>query len=312
MPPSQRRVEIKLQFDPEQKGTLLGKNGSTINRIQQESEGAQLEIGRGEECFIKVWGPAAAVARARKSLSALLHLDAPSKQVIEVPTEVLDMVIGKGGEAVKRLEVSHSVSIDSSRAADRSEPSRLKIRGSVDGVKSAMAAVNEIIDREKRVEEVLMVKSEHIGLLLGKGGGTVNQIQKSSGAVLSIAKRAENGEAATSHQSVTVRGNKGSVARAMDALEVVLQYKAECTEEVLVDAKMMPLLIGKGGGEINRIRAETGAAIDGEREEKEPRLKLRGSHEAVSKAKRLINEVRVRVSASVRVSVRVEGGGMRR
>ena len=71
---AQRRVEVKLVFDPEQKGTLLGKNGSTINRIQQQSEGAQLEIARGDECFIRVWGPSAAVARARKALVELLHL----------------------------------------------------------------------------------------------------------------------------------------------------------------------------------------------------------------------------------------------
>uniref|UniRef100_A0A7S2N7G6 K Homology domain-containing protein n=1 Tax=Haptolina brevifila TaxID=156173 RepID=A0A7S2N7G6_9EUKA len=165
----------------------------------------------------------------------------------------------------------------------------MKFRGSVDGVKQAIAAVSEIVDRERKIEEVLMVESQHIGQLLGKGGATVNMIQKTSGAGLSIAKRVENGDSAPS-QAVTVRGNKAAVAKAMAGLEAVLQYKAECSEEVLVDAKMMPLLIGKGGEEINRIRQETGAAIDGERDDSKPRLKLRGTRAAVEKAKAMISE----------------------
>ena len=54
---AQRRVEVKLKFDPEQKGTLLGKGGATINRVQQESQGASLEISKGDECTIRIWGP---------------------------------------------------------------------------------------------------------------------------------------------------------------------------------------------------------------------------------------------------------------
>ena len=32
---TQKRIELVVKFDPEQKGTLLGKGGTTINRIQQ-------------------------------------------------------------------------------------------------------------------------------------------------------------------------------------------------------------------------------------------------------------------------------------
>jgi len=140
-----------------------------------------------------------------------------------------------------------------------------------------------------------MVESQHIGLLLGKSGSTVNNIQRGSGAVLGIAKKPteEAADGGSTKQAVTVRGNKGQVAKALAMLEEVLQYNADCSEEVEVDARMMPQLIGKGGEEINRIRAETGAAIDGERDlsEAKPRLKLRGTHAAVEKAKRAINEV---------------------
>ena len=87
------------------------------------------------------------------------------------------------------------------------------------------------------------------------------------------------------NQAVTIRGNAAQVKRAQAALEAVLKYDAESNAVLVVDAAMMPLLIGKGGEEINRIRSVTGAAIDAERDEKKPQFKLRGSKEAVEAAR---------------------------
>ena len=69
----------------------------------------------------------------------------------------------------------------------------------------------------------------------------------------------------------------------------MLQYEAEATATIEVRADLMPLLIGKGGEEINRIRSVTGAAIDAERDEKKPQFKLRGSKEAVEAARPNLN-----------------------
>ena len=178
------------------------------------------------------------------------------------------------------------------------QPSRLKFRGSVEGVKAAVAQATALIERERRIEEIVQVETQHVGLLLGKNGTTINAIQSESGAVLDVQKRATNGEVsvgAAGSQAVTVRGNAAAVKKALAALEAVLQYNAECIEEVQVAPAMMPLLIGRGGEEINRIRLETGAAIDGERYDREkrdadkpPTLKLRGSKDAVEKAKAFI------------------------
>ena len=42
---------------------------------------SQLEISKGEECTIRIWGPYVAVNRARAELVKLLFLDAKSIQV---------------------------------------------------------------------------------------------------------------------------------------------------------------------------------------------------------------------------------------
>lgn len=312
---TKRRVEVTIKYAAEQKGTLLGKGGSTINRISTES-GAQLDLGKDTDYSIRVHGPAAAVKRAQELLNELLFLNAASVQTVDIPFEVVDAVVGKGGENLRRLQQMYKVSIDnlsqpapkkpgaeddgvaddkkgkkgrdgSKDGADKVAP-RYKIRGSVEGVKGALKEMMDIVDREKRVEEVVMVQSQHVGMLLGKGGTTINQIQRDSGAVLDMQKRADEG---SSTQAVTLRGNKAQVRKASELLEAVLKYKAESQDVLEVDAQMMPLLIGKGGEEINRIRQTTGAAIDAERDPEKPnQFKIRGTKDSVEAAMKALAE----------------------
>ena len=312
---TKKRVEVTIKYAAEQKGTLLGKGGSTINRISTES-GAHLDLGKDTDYSIRVHGPAAAVKRAQDLLNDLLFLNAASVQTVDIPLEVIDAVVGKGGENVRRLQQLYKVSIDNlsqpapkkagaeddgaaddrrgkkgkdgaKDGADKVAP-RYKIRGSIEGVKGALKEILDIVDREKRVEEVVMVQSQHVGMLLGKGGTTINQIQRDSGAVLDMQKRADEG---SSTQAVTLRGNKGQVRKASEALEAVLKYKAESQDVLEVDAQMMPLLIGKGGEEINRIRQTTGAAIDAERDPEKPnQFKIRGTKESVEAAMKALAE----------------------
>lgn len=301
---TRRRVEVTLRYSAEQKGTLLGKGGATINRISTES-GAQLELGKDPECSVRIHGLAPAVAVAQELLEGLLFLKAECVQVLEMPVDVVDAVMGKGGEHVRQLQSTHTVGIDwlrapgaagdargdrrhKSGAASRASPTpesgvaRVKVRGSKEGVAAALREMREVIERERKVEAVVHVQSQHVGMLLGKGGATINAVQKESGALLDMQKKADEG---SSVQAVTIRGNAAQVKRAQAALEAVLKYDAESNAVLVVDAAMMPLLIGKGGEEINRIRSVTGAAIDAERDEKKPQFKLRGSKEAVEAAR---------------------------
>ena len=305
---TRKRVEATLKYSPEQKGTLLGKGGSTINRISTES-GAQLDLGKDSDCTVRIHGLAPAVAKAKDLLEELLFLKAACVQMLEIPVDVVDAVMGKGGANVRRLQSTHKVSIDWMRtpgkkpglAANRSdnEPAKVKVRGSIDGVAATVREVTETLDRERKVEEVVHVQSQHVGMLLGKGGATINAVQQESGALLDIQKKADEG---SSVQIVTIRGNCAQVKRAQAALEAVLKYEAESHEVLVVDSAMMPLLIGKGGEEINRIRDTTGAAIDAERHDDKPQFKLRGSKKAVEAARAALLDS---IESNTRVGVHV-------
>jgi len=281
---TQRRIEMVIRFDSEQKGLLFGKGGSTIQRIQQESR-ANLDIGRGTDCVVRISGPRANVNKARSALADILHLDAACTRTVLVPFDIGEVVAAR--DKLRRLEQTHGVNVIRMERKDEAPTFGVKVRGDEEGVAAAVAKLNECVERERRVEEVLQVETQHVGMLLGKQGSTINAIQRETGALLDMCRKADEG---CSTQPVTVRGNRASVDRALAALEEVLQYKAECHETMSIEPAMMPLLIGKNGEEINRLRALSGAAIDAGRASERPVFKLRGSKEAVVSAQQAIRE----------------------
>lgn len=67
-----------------------------------------IDLSKEGECMVKLSGPNASVEKARRAVVELLHLDAESVRVVEVPTDIVDIVLGKGGEKLRHLESEHS------------------------------------------------------------------------------------------------------------------------------------------------------------------------------------------------------------
>lgn len=274
---TQRRVDATIKFDPEQKGTLLGKGGATIQRIQSESGGAMLEIGKGSDPTVRISGPYVAVEAARTEICRLLKLDAESVRSVDVPEEVTGALFGRG-DKLRALAAAHGVNIDRTEGG-------AKVRGSRKAVEAAVSELLAVVEANRRVEEYLEIESYHVGMMLGKGGATVQSIQRETGTAIAVANKPADGKTT---QTLTVRGTKAAVDNAMAALEAVLQYKAEAAEVVSVDAGLMFLFLGNGGEELNRIRVETGAAIDVPRDQQKLEFRIRGTVAAVEAAKQAI------------------------
>lgn len=71
------------------------------------------------------------------------------------------------------------------------------MRGSRAGVDAALAVLQAAIEANRHVEEALEIESQHVGMLLGKGGVTINAIQRETGATIGLGKlHAEGGSRA--------------------------------------------------------------------------------------------------------------------
>lgn len=82
-------------------------SGCLLCMHKQESGGAVIELGKGDDCSVKLTGPNVSVIKARKAVVELLHLDAESVRAVEVPHDIVDAVLGQGAEHLRQLETRH-------------------------------------------------------------------------------------------------------------------------------------------------------------------------------------------------------------
>lgn len=156
--------------------------------------------------------------------------------------------------------------------------------------------------------ETMMVPCHRIGRIIGSRGSTINSIQDESGARVEVAKE-ETGD----EKEVVVSGSRDSVQRAIDHIKRILgddsggrsdrnsssskpSYSfndSENSETIRVAENSVGRIIGRSGATINDIRDQSGATIDIARDSTnyEKEVTLRGSTEAIAKARELISNI---------------------
>jgi len=184
-------------------GKLIGRGGETIRNLQMSTD-TRIQVdhsGEGPNKRITVSGyTAEQVTRAK---DAVMNLEADEiTQHLECPATIVGRIIGRGGETIRALQSASEAHITVNQDFPEGEPRQVVINGKKDAVERAALMVNELIHGEpgsaqaiiQRVcqqygigkSEVLTAPKMIIGRIIGRGGETIKQIQKTSGATVQI------------------------------------------------------------------------------------------------------------------------------
>ncbi|XP_069734554.1 tudor and KH domain-containing protein [Phaenicophaeus curvirostris] len=100
---------------------------------------------------------------------------------VRVPRVAVKSLIGRKGATIKKLrwETGAHIKVEDE---DEDEEATLLISGSLDQVCRAKAAIHQIVKESTPVSEQLCVPQRAVGRIIGRGGETVQGIQRSSGA----------------------------------------------------------------------------------------------------------------------------------
>jgi len=136
---------------------------------------------------------------------------------------------------------------------------------------------------EESVEVVLLVKSNDMGQVIGKGGETIKRIRAESGASVYTSKFMQNVNERTAKIS-------GSIEQVCTAIRMIIDIvsKGHPSVTILAEYRNLGALIGKQGVNIKQIREETGAKIfitkecKGNSTQKE--IQINGDYECVTQA----------------------------
>lgn len=213
-------------------GLVIGRGGEQLHRLQADTQ-CKVQIapdsnGSAERTFTLV-GTKDAIERAKRSIDEILKrgsslgsdptatgacvvLQRNNCEIVEIkiPGNKCGLVIGKGGETIKRLSEQYGVKLvvvqDTSSATAGDKP--LRITGEPEKVAKAKEAVMEMLNPSSGPgryqtndygsksqyggsgsnEVFIKVPGDKAGIVIGKGGESIKEINRRTGAHVEIDK----------------------------------------------------------------------------------------------------------------------------
>ncbi|KAI8848071.1 hypothetical protein BC829DRAFT_225619 [Chytridium lagenaria] len=207
---------------------------------------------------------------------------------------MVGLVIGKGGENMKRIEKDAGVKIQFSQDQSPNDPERrTTIMGPEDGIKIAKDLISEIIDGTSRRPDAptssssdysaptghygprstsgpgqttfpLEVPASKVGLVIGRSGETIKSLQERSGAKIGVVQD-QDSKSAT--RTVNLTGSADAIEKAKAFIMELVSggagkpyggapngYEGGDFEELKIPNDRVGLVIGKGGEAIKSIQ----------------------------------------------------------
>ncbi len=149
-------------------------------------------------------------------LTCLFRWAGPQTETISVPNELIGLVIGKRGANIKEYELRSGAKIkvaSNEEWAGREDPRPVTIEGKKNQREYAKNLIYEILDTAgagegvipegwkppsksaagKSNELTIQVLNDHVGLIIGKAGQTIKQLEALTGVRIHIAKECPAG-----------------------------------------------------------------------------------------------------------------------
>ncbi len=167
-------------------GLLFGKGGATLRDIKEQSGCVDIWIdqeranGLGlEHCDVVLRGEPKATSRAKRLIEE--KVQSSTTTTIQIPTERIGAIVGKGGSTLKQLKERSgcSIWIESDKAhSEGSEWCDVLLTGAPEAMSLAQQLIEETLGSGQMVHQI---PAECIGSVLGHEHATLNELKAKSG-----------------------------------------------------------------------------------------------------------------------------------
>ncbi|XP_025113716.1 far upstream element-binding protein 1-like isoform X3 [Pomacea canaliculata] len=248
-----------------------------------------------------------------------------------VPDKMVGLIIGKGGEQITRLQAESGCKVQIAPDSGGMPERPCTLTGTPQAISICKQLIQQIIDRgnaphmgmeggtENQSVVEMSIPGGKVGLVIGKGGETIRQLQERAGVKMVMIQDSNAPTASDKPLRIT-----GEPSKCQRAKEMVLELLAEKDMhggmgtfnnydgmghgggggggggsgpggmEIPVPRQAVGLVIGKGGEMIKKIQGETGAKVqfkpdDGQSEDR--LCAITGSPDKVQNAISMIHEL---------------------
>ncbi|ROT68907.1 Vigilin [Penaeus vannamei] len=219
----------QLVVDPKFYKHIIGKNGSNINRIRNET-GVLINISEADGSnLIRLEGSPDGVARAKTELEELVtKMENEKEREIIIEQRFHRNIIGTKGDKIKEIrDKFNQVQISFPDAGEQSDI--VKIRG----------------PKECRPFHKFVI---------GKAGSNINKIREETGTRIDLPSEGQNSD------EIIITGKKENCEKARERIQKIQDELASIVElDIIIPAKFHNSMIGAGGKLIQSISEECGA-----------------------------------------------------
>jgi far upstream element-binding protein len=214
-------------------GKLIGKGGETIRNLQLSTD-TRIQVdhtGEGPNKRITISGYTQ--DHVQRAKDAVMALDVEEAQrIVECPPNLVGRIIGRGGETIRALQSASEAHITVNQDFPPDQNRQVVIQGGDQSIERAVLMVNELIHGEpgsaqaviQRIcqahgigkSEVMTAPKMIIGRIIGRGGETIKQIQKTSGATVQIEQSGDPCKLSLAGQPAAVEQAKAFITEIMN------------------------------------------------------------------------------------------------
>ncbi|KAM9745841.1 far upstream element-binding protein 2-like isoform 2-T2 [Menidia menidia] len=205
-----------------------------------------------------------------------------------VPDSMVGLIIGRGGEQINKIQQESGCKVqiapDSGGLPERS----VSLSGSIDSIQKAKRLLDDIVSRgrgtppssyhestngQNGTVHEMMIPAGKAGLVIGKGGETIKQLQERAGVKMILIQDASQGP--NIDKPLRIIGDPYKVQQAQEMVEEILRDRdqggfSERTEfssrmgggmDISVPRHSVGVVIGRNGDMIKKIQNDAGVRI---------------------------------------------------
>nr|XP_022901402.1 vigilin [Onthophagus taurus] len=264
---------------------IIGKKGSNIKEITQNYPKVHVEF-TDKDNKIKIEGPPEDVKKTKETIENIVK-DYVAKLIfieMKVDQRFYKHIIGKNGANVNRLKEETNVLINID------ETGLIRIEGTKLGVQKTKLELEEMVKKlENEKEKDVIIEQRHYKNIIGSKGEKIREIRDKFNQV-----QINFPGPSDKRDVVKIRGPKEDVDKCTKFLQKLVKELNEASYqiEVPIFKQFHKFIIGKGGGNIRKIREETHTKIDLPAEgDKNDVITITGKKENVEEAREKIRRI---------------------
>lgn len=219
-------------------------------------------------------------------LGALVHQRAVITEEFKVPDKMVGFIIGRGGEQISRIQTESGCKIQIASESSGIPERPCVLTGTPESIEQAKRLLGQIVERcrngpgfhsdvdgSSTVQELLIPASK-VGLVIGKGGETIKQLQERTGVKMVMI---QDGPLPTgADKPLRITGDPFKVQKAWELVLEIIRDKDQTdfrgvrdfssrmgagSIEVSVPRFAVGIVIGRNGEMIKKIQSDAGVRI---------------------------------------------------